>query len=76
MKQIPLALAWAMTIHKSQGMTLDKIRCNLGRVFTSGQIYVALSRVKTAEGLFIEDIDLSQVRADPTIVNFYQNLLT
>jgi ATP-dependent DNA helicase PIF1 len=74
MSQIPLLLAWAMTIHKSQGMTLDKVKCDLSKVFADGQIYVALSRVKTLEGLHIDGIDFSRIRANPEIVEFYNQI--
>lgn len=73
-EQIPLILSWAITIHKSQGMTLDKIKCNLSNTFTEGQIYVALSRVKTIEGLFINDIDFSKIRTNSNIIKFYQSI--
>ncbi|MFT6332174.1 MAG: ATP-dependent DNA helicase PIF1 [Lentimonas sp.] len=74
MVQVPLILAWAMTIHKSQGMTLDKVKCNLSNVFADGQIYVALSRVKTLAGLHIEGLDCNKIRANQQIVDFYNSL--
>ncbi|MFT6220460.1 MAG: ATP-dependent exoDNAse (exonuclease V) alpha subunit [Myxococcota bacterium] len=74
MSQVPLLLAWAMTIHKSQGMTLDKVKCDLSKVFADGQIYVALSRVKTLEGLYIDGIDFNRIRANSDIVNFYNQI--
>lgn len=72
MIQIPLVLAWAITIHKSQGMTLDKIKCNLGSAFAEGQVYVAVSRVKTLNGLFIESFNINNVKANKKVIEFYQ----
>lgn len=75
-KQFPLTLGWAMTIHKSQGMTLDSLRLDLGRgAFCSGQTYVALSRCKTLKGITLDKpISMTSVKADPQILEFYARL--
>lgn len=63
--QYPLKLAYAITIHKSQGMTLDEARIDCGRCFENGQGYVALSRLRSIEGLFIDDINLRALELNP-----------
>lgn len=75
-KQFPIALGWAITIHKSQGMTLDSVRIDLGRgAFCCGQTYVALSRCKTLEGISLDrPISMKDVMADKTILSFYESL--
>lgn len=70
--QIPLALAWAITIHKSQGMTLDTVLCDLSQVFTEGQAYVALSRVKSLEGLYIKGFKSSSLKVNKQVLDFYK----
>lgn len=71
-KQIPLIHAWAVTIHKAQGLTLDDVRVDLGAgAFAPGQVYVALSRVRTLDGLsFARPLRASDVRVDPMLVEF------
>lgn len=72
--QIPLKLAYAFSIHKSQGCTLDKVMINLRNVFDYGMGYVALSRVKNLEGLYIEDIDWSKIMAHPEVIEYFNDL--
>ena len=72
-KQIPLTLAWAITIHKSQGMTLDHVYCDLSQVFAEGQTYVALSRVRSLEGLFIKGFRPEKLKVNERVRRFYNN---
>lgn len=60
--QIPLRLAWAITVHKSQGMTLDTARMNLAKAFVEGMGYVALSRVKNVNSLYLSGINQMALR--------------
>ena len=73
-KQYPLRLAWAVTIHKSQGKTFDKIIIDMGKgAFESGQTYVALSRCRTLEGIVLKNkITPKDVMTDERIVQFYE----
>lgn len=72
--QLPLRLAWAMTIHKSQGMSLDNALVDLRNVFTYGQGYVALSRLKTIEGLSIIGIGDDAFRIHPSVRSYDKKL--
>lgn len=74
-KQYPIKLAWAITIHKSQGKTFDKIIVDLGRgAFDYGQTYVALSRCRTLEGIrLMKKIQPRDIIVDPAIVEYYEN---
>jgi ATP-dependent DNA helicase PIF1 len=65
--QLPLRLAWAITIHKSQGMSLDSALIDLSRAFTYGMGYVALSRVRSIDGLFLSGINNMALRLHPQI---------
>jgi ATP-dependent DNA helicase PIF1 len=69
--QIPLKLAYALTIHKSQGCSLDYAEIDLSNTFANGQAYVALSRVKNLGGLSIIDIDFDKIVANERAVEFY-----
>jgi len=74
--QYPLMLAWAVTIHKSQGKTLEKVRVDLGTgAFASGQVYVALSRCRSLEDIRLtRPIRAAEVKCDPVILRFNQML--
>ena len=67
-KQIPLRLAWAMTIHKSQGMTLDSAEIDLSKTFERGQGYVALSRLKTLKNLKLLGLNQKALEVDPDVI--------
>jgi ATP-dependent DNA helicase PIF1 len=71
-RQIPLIPAWAVTIHKAQGLTLDDVRIDLGSgAFAPGQVYVALSRVRSMAGLsFARPLRPGDIRVDPMLVDF------
>ncbi len=74
MIQIPLLLSWAITIHKSQGLTLDKIYCDLSDIFTAGQAYVALSRARSLDNVFIKGINFNKIYANKDVIDFYCNI--
>ena len=74
-KQIPLKLAYAVTIHKSQGTTLDSALIDIGTsTFEYGQAYVALSRVKDLQSLYVWDVEPTAFRAHPKVLKFYKQI--
>ena len=74
-KQIPLIYAWAITIHKSQGVTLNDAIMDIGKnIFEYGQTYVALSRVKSLDGLYLRSFDHNKIMANPKVKQFYNNI--
>ena len=73
--QIPLILAWALTIHKSQGATMDAAEIDVGSgIFECGQTYVALSRVKSLDGLYLTSFDPEKIRINKSVKDFYDSL--
>lgn len=72
--QIPLKIAYAITAHKSQGQSLDYAEIDLSNIFEYGQAYVALSRIKSIEGLSIRSIDWDKIKAHPEARRFYDEL--
>lgn len=73
--QLPLCLSWAMTIHKIQGSTLDCAEIDIGnQIFTYGQTYVALSRLKSFDGLFLKNFSKNNIVANPKVIEFYKKV--
>jgi ATP-dependent exoDNAse (exonuclease V) alpha subunit len=75
-RQFPLMLAWAVTIHKSQGKTLAMVRVDLGQgAFDYGQVYVALSRCRSLEDIYlVRPVRWTDIKCDPIIKRFYETL--
>ena len=70
-EQFPVKLAWAVTIHKSQGLTFDRVIIDAGKSFTAGQVYVALSRCRTLEGIVLKsEITPEVIFKDNRILQF------
>lgn len=75
-KQLPLIHAWAITIHKSQGLTLELAEIDAGNdIFECGQTYVALSRVKTLDGLFLSAFNLKKITINKKVKDFYTSII-
>jgi len=74
-RQIPLILAWAITIHKCQGLTLDCVEISMDDIFEDGQFYVALSRVRSLNGLFIKNYNASKIKTNDGVIYFYDKYI-
>lgn len=73
--QIPLILSWAITIHKAQGCTLNHCRMNIGDdIFEAGQTYVALSRVKNLEGIYLDSFNPYKIKINTKVKDFYNSI--
>ncbi len=75
-KQLPLALAHAVTVHASQGCTLDAVEIHCAKMWEAGHFYTALSRCRSLEGVRLVGFDESVVRADPAFVRYVTRLMT
>lgn len=73
-EQLPLLLAWAMSIHKAQGQSIERLRVDLRKVFEKGQIYVALSRATNKQLLEVWNFDALKVSVSEDVKNFYRTL--
>jgi ATP-dependent DNA helicase PIF1 len=76
-EQIPLILAWAISIHKSQGATLKYAQMDIGNsIFAEGQVYVGLSRVQSLDGLYLTAFNPDKIKANIDVIEFYNTFLT
>lgn len=71
---LPLRLCWASTVHRVQGSTLDSGRLNLAKAFAFGQVYTALSRFRTLDGVFLDGLRINSIVACPRCLAFYDTL--
>jgi ATP-dependent DNA helicase PIF1 len=73
--QLPIRLAYAISMHKSQGQTFDRVHIDPARIFTDGQLYVAISRVRTLKGMTFErTVHAHYFRVNPHVVKYYSKL--
>jgi hypothetical protein len=75
-KQFPLKLCWASSIHKVQGATVDRIAVSFEKTLRAGQAYVALSRSKTLDGIYIRGFDEKRIKVDPNVTSEMKRLTT
>ena len=74
--QVPLCLAWALTIHKIQGSTIPMAEIDIGNtIFEYGQVYVALSRIQSLEGLYLLSFHPQKIKANPKVIEFYKTII-
>jgi ATP-dependent DNA helicase PIF1 len=74
-KQVPLRLAWAVTVHKSQGATLTRAILDISACFEPGQAYVSLSRVSSIDGLWLEKaVRMDNIMVSPRVVDYYRTI--
>ena len=74
-EQIPVRLAWAMSIHKSQGMTISWLEIDLTGMFAPGQSYVALSRGRSAQEMAVKNLSISEIQTSETVKEYYQRVV-
>jgi ATP-dependent DNA helicase PIF1 len=72
--QIPLQLAYSVTIHKSQGLTFKSLKTDISKCFAYGQAYVSLSRAQSLDGLFLENFNKNAFKTNYEVVRFYKSL--
>ncbi|RXW23867.1 hypothetical protein EST38_g2010 [Candolleomyces aberdarensis] len=71
-QQVPLILAWALSIHKSQGQTLERVKIDMEHIFEKGQAYVALSRARSMDGLQIFNFNHAKIQVHPLVLKWQE----